>query len=121
MEGSIVETGNKINEQVGMGYLVKSVNFLGEYYNKLTEVCIQSKLARWYIVQISKVRMEDRVLEEPYQMDCNPMIQRWDNLELIPPDIQKKRAPRNVKKIMDQWYSCAERSQSQNIRDFFTL
>lgn len=120
MEGSIVETRSRIHEQVGMGHLIKSMNFLGDYDNNVTEICIPSKFARWFIAQVGKVRNEDRVLGDPYPMDCNPLTPRWDDMDEMSPEVCRKRAPRHIKKIMDQWYSCAKRSQSQAIREFYS-
>lgn len=120
MAGIIVETRTRIHERVVMSHVVKSIKFLGDFDNNLTEICISSKLARCFTEQLSKVRTEYRVLGDPYPIDCNPFIPRWDDMELVAPDIGKRRSPRHVKKILDQWYSWAKRSQSQSIRYFYT-
>lgn len=119
MGGSIVETRNKIHEHVDMSHLVKSINLLGDYDKKITEVCVLRKFARWFTTQINKVHPEDRVLEDPYP-SCNQFIPQWDDMEKITPEVQRKRTPRHVKKALDQCYSCAKRSKSQAIRELFT-
>lgn len=52
-------------------------------------------------------------------MDGNPFTPRWDKLEAIPADIQRKRHPQLVKSICDQWFQCAKRSKSEAVREFY--
>lgn len=119
MEGSIGETRNKINSQIGMSHIVKSINFMGDYDKNVTEVCVPDKFERWFCAQIAKVEREERVLGDRY-MECNPFVTQWDDMELIPLEVRRQRHPRHIKKILDQWYSCAKRSQSEAIRKFYT-
>lgn len=120
MEGSIVETRTKIHEQVGMSHLVKSINFLGDHDNNLTEIFILGKYARWLPVQLDKIKQQDKILGEHYP-ECNPFEPRWDDIQLMSTEIKTRRNPRHIKKILDQWYACAKRSQSESIRNFYTL
>lgn len=48
-EGSIGECRAEINEQVGRRHIVKSINFLGDSDNNITEVLVSSKFARWFV------------------------------------------------------------------------
>lgn len=118
MEGSIGATRAKLSEQIGMNHIVKSINFLGDSDNKLTEVCVPRKFARWFSHNISTVREEERVIGNQY-IDGKPFLPRWDDAELIPTAAQIQRRPRHVKKVLDQWYQCALRSQSETIKKFY--
>lgn len=98
--------------------MIKSVKFLGDLDNNITEVCVPAKFARWVGHLASKVTEENRVLGTQYQ-NCNPLIPRWENIEAIPTDVQRKRLPQHVKNIADQWYQCAKRAKREAIRDFY--
>lgn len=74
----------KINENIGMNYVVKIINFLGYSDRNITEVCVPRKLARWFSYKVSTIQVEDRVLGEQY-VECNPFTTPIrDNFELIP-------------------------------------
>lgn len=75
MEGSIDETRNKINTKKGTSYIVKSLNFLGDQGNNLTEICVPQKYARWIISQISKVKKDERVIGDHYG-ECYQFVPR---------------------------------------------
>lgn len=118
MEGTIVATREKINEQIGMNHIVKSIKFLGDSDNNLTEVCVPTKFARWFGHKVSNVKTDDRILGDQC-IECNPLVPRWDDTEYIPKNVQEQRKPRHVNKILDQWHQCAVRSQREAIREFF--
>lgn len=40
-------------------------------------------------------------------------------MQLMPTAVKTQRNPRHAKKILDQWYLCALRSQSEAIREFY--
>lgn len=120
MKGSIVAARAEINEYIGINYVVKSINFLGDREKNLTEVCVLRKFARWFRYMISTITAEDRVLGKEY-VDCNPFIPVWDNVDLTPKAVQQQRKPRHVKKILDQWYYRAVRSQSDEVRELYQL
>lgn len=99
--------------------MIKSVNFLGDHDNNITEICVPAKFARWVGYLASKVQDPNRVLGTQY-VECNPFIPRWDNIEAISVEVQQKRLPQHVKNLADQWYQCAKRAQSETIREFYT-
>lgn len=120
MEGTIGAARTKINEHIGMNYVVKSINFLGDSDNNLTEVCVPHKFARWFAHKVSTIKAADRVIGDQY-IDCNPFVPKWDDVELIPQKVQEQRRPRHIKKILDQWNQCAVRSQNDATREFYKL
>lgn len=83
MEGSISAAKAKINDHIGMSHIVKSINFLGDSDNNLTEVCVPHKFARWFVHKVITIKVADRVLGDHY-IDWNPFVPRWDDAELIP-------------------------------------
>lgn len=118
LQGNIRETREKINEQLNIKHVVKSINFLGDQDNNLTEVCVPARYAKWFSNLINSYCGGDRVLGEQYE-ECNPILPKWDNIGLMPHDVQKQRLPQHVKHVMDQWFQCAKRSQSEAIREFY--
>lgn len=118
MEGSIGETKTKINTQIEVSHIFKSIKFLGDHDNNLTEVCVPQKYEHWFVTQISKVKRDERKLSDKYE-ERNQLVPRWDEMELIPQEVKAQHNPRHVKKIIDQWNLCGTRSQSDYIRDFY--
>lgn len=101
MEGTIGAARKRINEQLGMSYIVKSINFLGDSDNNLTEVCVLRKFVRWFVYKISTVKAKDRIIGDQY-IDANPFIPRWDDVGLISQLVQEQRKPKHIKRILDQ-------------------
>lgn len=82
-------------------------------------MCIPEKYARWLQVQLNKVKKEENILGEQY-IECNPFNPCWDDGHLMTEEVKARRKPRHVKKILDQWYECAKRSQSEAIRNSYS-
>lgn len=89
MQGKIGETRAKIGEKLGLKHVDKSLNFLGENDNNITEVCVPSKFARWFAHLASEVTCDDRMLGPQY-VNCNQFFPKWDNMAAIPADVQRK-------------------------------
>lgn len=83
MEGNIGAARANIKEHICMNHIIKSINFLGDSDNNITEVCIPRKLARWFVYKVRTIQAEDRVLGVHYA-DCKPFTSIWDNVELMP-------------------------------------
>lgn len=64
-------------------------------------------------------KKEERVLGDQY-VDWNPLEPRWDDIHRMPEDVEYRRNPRHIKKVFDQWYVCAKRSQSESVKSFYT-
>lgn len=107
-----------LHEQIGIGPLVESINFLGDHDKNLTELCIPEMHVRWILVQLSKIKKE-RILGEQY-IGCNPFNPCLDDSHLMTEEVKAGRKPRYVKKILDQWYACAKRSQSEAISNLYS-
>lgn len=69
MKGNLRETRENISERLGVKHVVKSVYFLVENDNKITEVCATENYASWFAHLGEGITYKDRVLDYSMQIE----------------------------------------------------